>query len=255
MRGWQAWSPGIGAPRSIAILAIVAAPLLACAPAATQPPTSQPVLSIAVPATGGASEVPDDPEEKPSELPDDAIRGMGDIYIGQKVDEVRRLLGPEDSSATADDERSAWQSSGYEPEEGLIFLIGFDHVLVYESPKTDANFPFWKIYTRDNRVVFIILTSYGFETMSLDRVGFPPSCFMLGDEKGIAATFGSRFLLVKDDEHGHETYHYLDRGISVITSEGQIRVFDIYGPVDPDDRERVRRAISPSAAKNPPKKP
>jgi len=233
-----------------ALLAAVAALAAACAPAVREPASAQ-VISIAVPAP--AAEVtamdagPDEPQEPPRAQHGKVIQGIADIYIGQPADEVRRLLGPEDDVVTPDAERTSWTSSGYDPEEGAVFLLGFDKILVYNDPKAGQTVPFWKIYTRAERVMFIILTSYGFEAMSLEKVGFPPSCYLLGNDRGITATFGNRPILVKDAEHGHDTYHYLDQGISVIASEGQTRVFDIFGALTAAERSRLDRALSAAA--------
>lgn len=242
------------AGRSIegALLAAAAASALACAPAGREP-ASAPVTTVAVPAppaeVAAEGTGPDEPEQKGPARHKKVIQGLTEVYIGHSTEEVRRALGPEDKVVSEQAERDAWTASGYDPDEGVVFLLGFDEILVYDTPKAGQTIPFWKLYMRDNRVVFMILTSYGFEGLSLGKIGFPPSCYLLEDAREIAVTFGDGSILVKDGAHGHDTYHYVDQGISVITSGRQIRAFDIYGSLTPAERDRIQRALSAAARK------
>lgn len=226
----------------LVIVAALVAPC-ACGPGPAAPPAEVAVIPIAAPPRAAPGALVAAEEEAPARP---AIRGMGKIRVGQPVAEVRRILGPESRSVSAESEAREWTSAGYEPNAGLVFLIGFDSMLVYDTPPPGETLPFWKIYVKQGRVVFIILSSfsdYGNDVV-LSRVGFPPSCFMMADEAEVERTFGKSASRVEDTPHGHTTYHYLDRGVSVIAVEGQIRVFDIYGPIEGRRRATFHKALT-----------
>jgi hypothetical protein len=215
--------------------------LVGCGPAPA--PATPEVTEVAI---GRAQPLPAvataPPEEAPAAAPG-SIVGMGDVRVGQPIAEVRRILGHETQVVHRDEEAQIFRDAGYDPDKSLVFLLGFDTLHVYDTPPPRATLPFWKIYARDNKVVFIVLSSFTSGDMKVERVGFPPSCFMLAGAATIARTFGQGYLRVNDAEHGHETYHYLDRGISIIVVGGQVRVFNIYGPIDNLRRARVRQAL------------
>lgn len=215
--------------------------LLGCgpAPAPAAPEVTEVSIGTARPLPAVATAPP---EEAPATAPGSVV-GIGGVHVGQALEEVRRILGHETQVIHRDEEGRIFRDAGYDPDKSLVFLLGFDTLHVYDSPPPRATLPFWKIYARDNKVVFIVLSSFTSGDMEVERVGFPPSCFMLAGEATIAHTFGQGYLRVNDAEHEHETYHYLDRGISIIVVGGQVRVFNIYGPIDQLRRARVRQAL------------
>lgn len=217
----------------------------ACASPRAGAPAEATVVSIALPPP--PAEMPAPPAAEGEGDPPAAARGlvtgMGRVHIGQSIDEVRRILGPETETLSEDTDREGWREQGYDPDQELMFMIGFDTLLVWNEPSEGADLPVWKIYARGDRVVYIVLSSFTSSEMDVTRVGFAPSCFMMRAAGSIESACGSGFLHEQDEEHNHESFHYLDRGLTVIAVEGQIRVFNIYGDIGPGPRARFRQAL------------
>jgi hypothetical protein len=202
------------------------------------------VVSIAVPPP--PAELPAASGRDTDDPPADGrglVTGLGRLHIGQPIDEVRSLLGPETELLSEETDREGWQEQGYDPDEELMFLIGFDALLVWNEPPEGADLPVWKVYAREGRVVYIVLSSFTAAEMDVSRVGFSPSCFMRRKADPMEAACGPGYLHEQDEEHGHESYHYLDRGLTVITVDGEIRVFNIYGALGPGARARFRQVL------------
>src|SRR5262249_25097936 len=143
------------------------------------------------------------PVSAPSSAPDEkhvaapavhAIEGIGPIHVGQSKEEVNRILGPPSSVVSWEDEKTAFAKADYSPDTNVIFAVGFDEVLLYDKQPEGTAIPFWKIYLRGGKVATIVPTKFNFGTRPEEKVGFPPACFLKGDPKGIAATFGPALI-------------------------------------------------------------
>ncbi|EYF07191.1 Hypothetical protein CAP_0670 [Chondromyces apiculatus DSM 436] len=172
------------------------------------------------------------------------IQALGEIHVGQSVNEVRSLLGREARLVPEREERDLWQHSGYDPDRELVFVLGFDEVLVYESVPPGWP-PFWKIYVQEGRVVLFKVTAYQEGAEGLASVGFPPSCFLTRSPAGVKQTFGQPDVWVRERHGSQQVFHYLGQGISVVVVEDAIQVFDIFGELPLARRERVHHALSP----------
>jgi hypothetical protein len=226
-------------PALIAGLALLAA---ACGPKPAPP--SVPVVAIAAadPTVIALASDPEPPREARASV--STVNGVGRIHLGQSAAEVRALLGPETSLVTREDEEHRWIEAGYEPDKSIVFLLGFEQLMVYDDPPPKAEAPYWKLYLQHDRVMYLVVTAYGSEALPMTRkTGFPPDCFLLGPESGVRRTFGEADAVSVDDNHEHTTYHYLATGLSVIASADQIRVFDIFGPIDPERRDGFARLL------------
>jgi hypothetical protein len=72
------------------------------------------------------------------------VTSLGPLRIGQSSEEVRKLLGNPASGIEQDVEAAGWRENGYDPNREMVFLLGFDEVLVDGSPRTDLP-PYWKL--------------------------------------------------------------------------------------------------------------
>jgi hypothetical protein len=221
------------APRLVA--GLVAAALAACGGAA--PPTIATVaIERALPAP--PSSAPDQEHVAAPALHE--IHGIGPIHVGQSKEQVVQILGRVSRVVSWEDEKSAFARADHLPDTNVIFAVGFDEVLVWDNPSEGMTIPFWKVYLRGGKVATIVLSASAWMAPSTVKVGFPPACFLRGDAKGIAATFGPP-LITRDQNVYH---HYLARGLTIIEVRGEITVFDIYGPLSDEERERVERAVT-----------
>lgn len=167
------------------------------------------------------------------------------------IDALRQVLGPEAKSEPYDAVRATWEAAGYDTTAQIEFLVGFDTVLTYNEGNARTTHPFWSIFAQDGRVSVMKLTKYVPGTGPLSNTGFPPSCFLTRDPRGIQETFGSRFIQVESNTSGHTSFHFLERGITVLTKDRQIAVFDIYLPIVGPRRDFVAQSLEPSSGQSP----
>jgi hypothetical protein len=174
---------------------------------------------------------------------DDIIRGVGGVEVGQTIAELRRRLGEELRSDSLEKERAAFKTFGYDVARNVPFILGFDEVLVFNDDTIRSEPPIWKVYVKDGIAVMLKITTVGFEEhLKEHRIGFAPTCFLLDPPTGIFATFGNVFL--QEDLSDHVTYHFVDRGLSVLVFSDAIRVFDIFGDVGDEGRAKIRAALA-----------
>jgi hypothetical protein len=171
------------------------------------------------------------------------IRSIGSVEIGQSLEEVRKRLGPEIKRIPYDDEHRSFTSFSYDTKRVVSFIIGFDDVYVFNDTEVRSFPPIWKVYFKDERVILIKITAVGFEDYLREhRVGFPPSCFLMDAPAGIFETFGQSFH--EEQVPDHVTYHFVDRGISVMVFDEAIRVFDVFGDVGDATRAQIKAAFA-----------
>lgn len=172
------------------------------------------------------------------------IHGIGGVEIGQTSAELRLRLGNELRVDSYQKEHGAYTTFNYDVDKMIPFILGFDEVLLFNDDTVRSDPPIWKVYMKADRAIVIKITAVGFdEYLAEHRVGFPPSCFLQDAPQGIFATFGNAFL--QEDLHDHVTYHFLERGLSVLVFSEAIKVFDIFGDVGEKTREKIRLALTP----------
>lgn len=207
------------------------------------------VSPIVVPSTEVQS-VPTAPlviaDPGPSKRESKIVTGLGQIEIGMPIPEVKRRIGAELRRHDFDTERAAFTSFNYDVSRTVPFILGFDEVLVFNDDTLRSEPPIWKVYAKGDRVVMLKITTVGFEDYLREhKTGFPPSCFLLAPTQGIAETFGSDYE--EEDLADHVTFHFFERGVSVMTFDDAIRVFDVYGDVGDDMRAKLHAAIAKPA--------
>jgi hypothetical protein len=168
---------------------------------------------------------------------------IGGVRAGMSVEALRRVLGPEAKSESQEAVKPTWQSAGYDTNAQLEFLIGFDTVLTYNQGAASTKLPFWSIFVRDGRIAVIKVTVYVPGTWPVEQAGFPPSCYLTRDPRGIEETFGRGHIVIEDATHEQTSYHYLERGITVLVKEGRISVMDIYEPLSGTRKDTIAQAL------------
>lgn len=172
------------------------------------------------------------------------VRGIGGVEVGQTSAELRQRMGTELRVDSYQKEHGAYGTFNYDIDKMIPFILGFDEVLVFNDDAVRSDPPVWKVYMKADRAIVIKITAVSFgEYLGEHKVGFPPSCFLLEPTQGIFTTFGHEFM--KEDLPDHVTYHFLDRGLSVLVFGEAIQVFDIFGDVGEPMREKIRVALTP----------
>jgi len=189
------------------------------------------------------------------------VTSYGKLAIGAPRRAVLAALGPAVSTTTEKEERETYEEAGYEPDDELVFVAGFDKRDRFNVPK-DPAVPAFKVFYRADRVVAFTLSIYVYHDEAdrpdpLDessvvakadrtKVGFPPRCYLFGDRADAVATFGAPELAEPTDPNGNQSLHYLKRGLSVVLDGDTIVAIDVYGQlaagVETTFRARVANA-------------
>lgn len=161
------------------------------------------------------------------------------------LDQIRERLGTESSSQGYESAVQMWEGASHDTRRELPFLLGFDTVLFFNDGQADPNRPVWHIYLKDGKLVQAKGAIYPNVTDDHLRLGFgfPPSCFINADPRGIRETFGADDAAWTDERH--RTFHYfLRRGVAAMEEEGHIQVLDIFTPLSPQRAREVAQALS-----------
>lgn len=238
--GWL----GVAMAASATACAASAPPVDPQAPATVvQVQSAPPAMTLAATEPAAAAPAP--------LLTSGAALEVGGVRPGMTLDALRSALGPEAKSEPYDAVRATWEAAGYDTTAQIEFLVGFDTVLTYNEGNAKTTYPFWSIFAKDGRVSVMKLTKYVPGTGELSETGFAPSCYLTRDPSGIQDTFGDRFIQVESTSFGHTSFHYLERGITVLSKDGQIAVFDIYLPIYGPRRDFIAQSLTAPSGKSP----
>lgn len=197
-------------------------------------PTAQPL----VPGSAGVLE---------PAPPSPPALSLGGLRPGMTLEQLHRVIGPEGHSEGFDSVRSTWQAAGYDPDRQIEFLVGFDTVLTYNAGLAPIVLPIWSVFVKNGVVAMLKLTMYVPGTGPVEEVGFPPSCFLRSDPRGVEETFGTGYVYEDDRAHGQSTYHFVERGISVLVKDDVIAVMNVYEPLHGARATSVKQALRGSA--------
>ncbi|MBI5531317.1 MAG: hypothetical protein HY898_01280 [Deltaproteobacteria bacterium] len=225
------------------VVAAVSTCVSGCAAAPAPPPEPVPVIAVVAVAP---SSLPKQTQEPAA--PDPEVAGVPVLFglsPGMTLDQIRERLGTESSTQDYDSAARMWEAASHDTRRELPFLLGFDTVVFFNDGQADPNRPVWHIYLRDGRLVQAkgaIYPEVTDERLKLS-FGFPPSCFINRDPKGIRETFGADDAVWVDGQH--RTFHYfLRRGVAAMEEADHIQVLDIFTPLSPQRAREVAQALT-----------
>jgi hypothetical protein len=216
--------------------------LCGCSASPAPPPEPVPVVAVLAVAP---SAVPKQAPERAAPAPDaTGVPVLYGLFPGMALDQIRERLGTESSMQDYDSAVRMWEGLRHDIKRELPFLLGFDTVVFFNDGRSDPNRPVWHIYLKDGRLVQAkgaIYPTAADDSVRL-RFGFPPSCFINADPKGIRETFGADDAVWTDDQQ--RTFHYfLRRGVAAMEEAGHIQVLDIFTPLTPERAREVAEAL------------
>jgi hypothetical protein len=153
-------------------------------------------------------------------------KGVGKLLIGMKYSKVKKLLGSPMSTETDEQERESFKNGGYEPDDFLVFRLGFDKCCTYGNNKQD--YPVFKVYFKKGKVCYIVLSGASFGSV---RAGIFVTADGLGfnsKKEDLLKSMGNAERYVKMANYDGE-YGYDKKGISfVVENDGSIISMDIF---------------------------
>ncbi len=150
-------------------------------------------------------------------------KGIGKIQLGMKVYDVIKILG---DKFTENDYESLKSSYGDDLLVRVMLNEPLNRILDYQSTaKKDEHYPIFRLYFKDNILVFISLTSYSKEQDLIKKYGIMNKIFLLGKSDKAKKYFGDDYI----SESGDITY--LEQGICFVTKDEEIRAIHLFPPL------------------------
>ncbi len=186
-------------------------------------------------------------------------KGFWEITLGEAPSAVLKVMGEPENRTTYEEEREAYASSGFNPDNQLEFLLGFDLCFEYSSRQNHSMYPIYKIFFKDNKVHVIMFSAFVYEPKFLQNIFISSKDLKFHsnteDMKQVLGTnYVFRPLIIYEisDYQGkgipeiienYEIYDYLENGISVIVENNEIVSVQIYPPVSPDIKQQYKGKI------------
>ena len=154
-------------------------------------------------------------------------KGVGELYIGMKYKAVQKLMGKPEDKNTEKEERSDFVSSGYQPDDFLVFRSGFDECCTYPY-NNKCEYPVFKIYFRKKKVCYIVISGAGYGSVRAGRFVTRGNTGFNSNKEDMLKEFGKENHFNQMANYDGE-YVYYANGISfVIQKDGSIISMDIF---------------------------
>lgn len=158
-------------------------------------------------------------------------KGVGELVLGISTEKAIEILGVPEKSLDYDQEQfQEVVKFGKNISQELCYNTHYDRVFKYKNDcNAKIDYPVYKLYFRKNQLVYIVLTSYGYDDLlynkftALNKIGFYSS-----GEK-IKSVLGHPEI---NEERYVGEYLYMKRGIDFITENNEMRAMFIYEPLE-----------------------
>jgi hypothetical protein len=157
-------------------------------------------------------------------------KGIGQLHVGDSSARVIKVMGQYFRKTGYSEEKKNWEEFGYNTDIGLVFNIGFDYFLEYNPENNKTEYPAWKIYFKNDRVVYITLSSFIYNDEKMKKTGIPPECYFWGNKDNMVASLGNDFFEYTDSQD-NKNFYYLEKGVVVIITDSEIRTITLFTPL------------------------
>jgi hypothetical protein len=169
--------------------------------------------------------------------------GISPFVIGASLSDIEESLGDPTQVVSFDEEKTKWEESGFDTKKNLPFFIGFDKVIVYDDPKDKTPVPIWKFFLKNDRVVYMIFSSFGYDINDVKKYYVKQGCNMGGSGDDVEKIFSFKFYYVLDNNE-HENYYLFADGALIIVTEKTTTVFHIFAPLDSSREMEFRKLLN-----------
>jgi hypothetical protein len=156
--------------------------------------------------------------------------GIGEIQIGKDYEFAVKIMGQYKDKINYSDEEKSWKGSGYNIDVELPFVIGFDYLIEYNENYNKTKYPVWKLYFKNNKIVYMTLSSFIYDNIEVNNIGVSPKCHFGGEKIDVIHTLGKDYFEYIDESEYLNLY-YLKKGIVVILARDEIKTIAIFAPL------------------------
>lgn len=167
-------------------------------------------------------------------------KGVGELVLGISTEKAIELLGVPEKSLDYDQEQfQEVVKFGKNVSQELCYNTHYDRVFKYKND-CDANvdYPVYKLYFRKNQLVYIVLTSYGYDDMlynkftAANKIGFHCTGEKIKSVLGHPEIMQERYV---------GEYLYMQSGIDFLTENNEMRAMFIYEPLETEVAQAIKQ--------------
>ncbi|KAF0247442.1 MAG: hypothetical protein FD167_3157 [bacterium] len=157
--------------------------------------------------------------------------GVAEITVGTPSQKVLDILGQPIRKSTFEEEKEALAKRKLTIKTELVFFLGFDYVIEYSRSANKTYYPLYTLYFKNEKLVYMILSSYGYDLEKCKKFGISASLFFSNGKQEMQKTLG-RSYITTGTERGIFLYDYFAKGISLFLNKNEIKTMHIYAPLD-----------------------
>lgn len=161
--------------------------------------------------------------------------GVHEITLGQSMELVTQIMGEPARRISNEEETASYKRFGYATDHQILFTTHFDICYTYTSPSNQSIHPIFKVYFKDKKVVYIVLSAYPYAKLSKYAVIDLELRFYANqrDMKDILGLNCISYL----EPHGYKVFAYMDKGITLVFKENELVTITIYTPLRADIKD------------------
>jgi len=167
-------------------------------------------------------------------------KGVGELVLGISTEKAIELLGmPEKSRNYEQEQYEEVVKFGKNISQELCYNTHYDRVFKYNNTcDAHIDYPVYKLYFRNNQLVYMVLTSYGYDDAIYSKftAGNGISFHQSGEK--IKSKMGYPEII---QEHYVGEYLYMQRGIDFLTENNEMRAMFIYEPVENEVAQAIKQ--------------
>ncbi len=167
-------------------------------------------------------------------------KGVGELVLGISTEKAIALLGkPEKSRSYEEEQRDEVVKFGKNISQELCYNTHYDRVFKYKNDcDAKIDYPVYKLYFRDNKLVYMVLTSYGYDDALYSKFTASNNIAFHNTGQKIKSSFGYPEII---EERIVGEYLYMQRGIDFLTENNEMRAVFIYQPIEMEVAQAIKQ--------------
>ncbi len=166
--------------------------------------------------------------------------GFVDVHIGMNIDNLIEIIGKPLTIITKNEEKEKWESVGYNVSKHFSFCLKFDKVYIFEN---ENKYAIWKVFVKKGKVVYINFSSYIYNQSITENINVSSNFSFYDNLKKVIESLGNKYNIIAEFENNTE-YLFLDKGISFIINESEIRNILLFKPIKRKKKKKIIKKLN-----------
>lgn len=167
-------------------------------------------------------------------------KGIGELLLGISSEKAIEILGqPEKSRNYQQEQDEEVVKFGKNVSLELCYNTHYDRVLKYKNTaEANIKYPVYKLYFRNNKLVYMVLTSYGYNTAVYEKLKIKNNLKFHNSGEAIKKSMG--YPEITQERYVGE-YLYMQNGIDFLTEQNELRAVFIYEPIETEVAQAIKQ--------------